>query len=39
LFTLFVVPAVYLLLAADHHSTAVFAGEGGAPEPHAVAGS
>jgi multidrug efflux pump len=27
LFTLFVVPAVYMLLAADHHSTAAVAGE------------
>jgi multidrug efflux pump len=38
LFTLFVVPAVYLLLAADHHSTAVVAGAGNAGEPHGVPG-
>jgi len=29
LFTLFVVPAVYLVLAADHHRRAVWEGEGG----------
>src|SRR6202035_1581289 len=33
LFTLFVVPAVYLVFAADHHSAASVAGEGNAAEP------
>jgi len=33
LFTLFVVPAVYLLFAADHHRHAAAAGEGGEPAP------
>jgi multidrug efflux pump len=32
LFTLFVVPAVYLVFAADHHSTAAIAGEASASE-------
>jgi multidrug efflux pump len=32
LFTLFVVPAVYMLLAADHHKAAATAVEG-APQP------
>jgi multidrug efflux pump len=32
LFTLFVVPAVYMLLAADHHKVAATA-VGGAPQP------
>jgi multidrug efflux pump len=35
LFTLFVVPAVYLLLAADHHSTDAVAGEATSVAPHA----
>ena len=33
LFTLFVVPAVYLLIAADHHRQAGVVGEGAAGEP------
>ncbi len=37
LFTLFVVPAVYLLLAADHHSASAVGVEGTVPEPHTVA--
>jgi multidrug efflux pump len=37
LFTLFVVPAVYLVLAADHHSAAAVGGEATASEPHAPA--
>jgi multidrug efflux pump len=37
LFTLFVVPAVYLVFAADHHSTAAVADEGSAIGPHATA--
>jgi multidrug efflux pump len=37
LFTLFVVPAVYMLLAADH-SAAALAGEGNIPPAHAVPG-
>jgi multidrug efflux pump len=37
LFTLFVVPAVYLVLAADHHSTVPAADEGSAIGPHATA--
>src|SRR5271156_1714201 len=37
LFTLFVVPAVYLLLAADHHSTSAVGVEGTASGPHTVA--
>jgi multidrug efflux pump len=37
LFTLFVVPAVYLLFAADHHSTAPVPDEGSAIGPHATA--
>jgi multidrug efflux pump len=38
LFTLFVVPAVYLVLAADHHSTtAPVADQGSAIGPHATA--
>jgi multidrug efflux pump len=36
LFTLFVVPAVYLVFAADHHSTAPVADEGSAIAPHAT---
>jgi multidrug efflux pump len=39
LFTLFVVPAVYLVFAADHHSTAPVAGETIASEPQATAGA
>ena len=39
LFTLFVVPAVYLVFAADHHSTAPVAGEAIASEPQATAGA
>jgi multidrug efflux pump len=35
LFTLFVVPAVYLVIAADHHAERP-AGESGTPEPHAA---
>ena len=38
LFTLFVVPAVYLVLAADHHAANPVAGERGAATPH-VAGA
>ena len=34
LFTLFVVPAVYLVFAADHHLTAAAADDAVAPEPH-----
>jgi multidrug efflux pump len=34
LFTLFVVPAVYMLLAADHHSTADVAGEAAPASSH-----
>jgi multidrug efflux pump len=34
LFTLFVVPAVYMLLAADHHSTADVAGEAASASSH-----
>ena len=34
LFTLFVVPAVYLLFAADHHVHAASGTEAGASEPH-----
>jgi multidrug efflux pump len=34
LFTLFVVPAVYMLLAADHHSTADVAGEAAPASTH-----
>jgi multidrug efflux pump len=37
LFTLFVVPAVYLVFAADHHSTVPVADEGSAVGPHATA--
>jgi multidrug efflux pump len=37
LFTLFVVPAVYLVFAADHHSIAPVADEGSAIGPHATA--
>jgi multidrug efflux pump len=36
LFTLFVVPAVYLVFAADHHA-APAAGDAASPEPHAAA--
>ena len=37
LFTLFVVPAVYLVFAADHHAdAAAAAGEPGVPDPHAA---
>ena len=36
LFTLFVVPAVYLVFAADHHLTAASTGDAAAPEPHAA---
>ena len=39
LFTLFVVPAVYLVFAADHHSTAPVAGETIASELQATAGA
>jgi multidrug efflux pump len=38
LFTLFVVPAVYVIFAADHHSAAAAAGGVAAPEPHEAAG-
>jgi multidrug efflux pump len=34
LFTLFVVPAVYLVFAADHHADAARAGESIGPNPH-----
>ena len=37
LFTLFVVPAVYLIFAADHHLTAAVAGDAAAPELHTAA--
>jgi multidrug efflux pump len=37
LFTLFVVPAVYLVLAADHHATASADGNVTAPAPHGAA--
>ena len=37
LFTLFVVPAVYLVLAADHHSTASAEADVTAPAPHGAA--
>ncbi len=37
LFTLFVVPAVYLIIAADHHSAAAAVGGAPTPEPHAPA--
>jgi multidrug efflux pump len=37
LFTLFVVPAVYLVLAADHHSTASADSDVTAPVPHGAA--
>jgi multidrug efflux pump len=37
LFTLFVVPAVYLVFAADHHSSAARAGRGAAAAPDAHA--
>jgi len=36
LFTLFVVPAVYLVFAADHHAASA-AGDAASPEPHAAA--
>jgi multidrug efflux pump len=36
LFTLFVVPAVYLVFAADHHAAASAGGGEIAPEPHAA---
>jgi len=36
LFTLFVVPAVYLVFAADHHATAPVADETVRPKPHAA---
>jgi len=36
LFTLFVVPAVYVVFAADHHSTAPAGGETTAAAPHAA---
>jgi multidrug efflux pump len=36
LFTLFVVPAVYVVFAADHHSAAPIAGDAAAPEPRAA---
>ena len=36
LFTLFVVPAVYLVFAADHHADAAAAGEASLPDPHAA---
>jgi multidrug efflux pump len=36
LFTLFVVPAVYLVFAADHHADAAAAGEMSIPDPHAA---
>ena len=36
LFTLFVVPAVYLIFAADHHLTVAVAGDAAAPELHTV---
>jgi multidrug efflux pump len=36
LFTLFVVPAVYLVFAADHHAASA-AGDAASPGPHAVA--
>jgi multidrug efflux pump len=36
LFTLFVVPAVYLVLAADHHADATLAGESVATDPRAT---
>src|SRR5580658_9578160 len=36
LFTLFVVPAVYLVFAADHHSVEQVAGETSIPDPHAA---
>ncbi|MGB6795884.1 MAG: efflux RND transporter permease subunit, partial [Xanthobacteraceae bacterium] len=39
LFTLFVVPAVYLVFAADHHAAASLAGEVNASEPQAKAGA
>ena len=35
LFTLFVVPAVYMLLAADHHKAAATAVGEAAPQPQA----
>jgi multidrug efflux pump len=34
LFTLFVVPAVYIIFAADHHATASADGDVAAPAPH-----
>jgi multidrug efflux pump len=36
LFTLFVVPAVYLVFAADHHADAAAAAEASLPDPHAT---
>ena len=36
LFTLFVVPAVYLVFAADHHADAAAAAEASLPDPHAA---
>jgi len=36
LFTLFVVPAVYLVFAADHHSVAASGGEPIGADPHAI---
>jgi multidrug efflux pump len=39
LFTLFVVPAVYLVFAADHHAARAVATPAGAAEPHAPAGT
>ena len=37
LFTLFVVPAVYIIFAADHHSTASADADVAAPAPHGAA--
>src|SRR3984957_7676467 len=37
LFTLFVVPAVYIIFAADHHATASVDGDVTAPAPHGAA--
>jgi len=36
LFTLFVVPAVYVVFAADHHADAALAGESVGVDPHAM---
>jgi multidrug efflux pump len=36
LFTLFVVPAVYLVFAADHHADSALAGQSIGADPHAT---